>query len=69
MPSMYGTSDILAPMVIEKVEEVSNRACQFVFVPWNKVELGCQVSFDKTSFQSAYILRHSFVFVDWTEEE
>ena len=44
---MHGPTGILAPMIIKEVEEVGNRACRFVLVPKNKVELGCQVSFDE----------------------
>ena len=44
---MYGTTDILAPMIIKEIEEVGNRACRFVLVPKNEAVLVCQVNFDK----------------------
>ena len=37
---MYGTTDILAPMIIKEIEEVGNRACRFALVPKNEAELG-----------------------------
>ena len=52
---MYGTIGILAPMIIEEIEEVGNRACRVVLVLKNETELGCQVSFDElASDQHAY---------------
>ena len=52
---MYSTADILVPMIIKEIEEVGNRACQFVLVPKNEAEPGCQLSFDKlASDQHAY---------------
>ena len=52
---MYGTIVILAPMIIEEIGEVGNRACRFVVVLMNEIEVGCQVSLDElASDQHAY---------------
>ena len=36
----------LAPMVMEKVEQVSDQACCFALDPQNEAKLRCQVVFD-----------------------
>ena len=44
---MDGSSiGILAPMVMEKVEQVSDQACCFALDPQNEAKLRCQVVFD-----------------------
>ena len=51
---MYGTTDILAPMIIKEIEGVGNRACRFALAP-KKTELGCEFIFDiLASDQHAY---------------
>ena len=44
---MYGTINILAPMIMKEIEEVGSRACRFALVPKNEAVLVCQVNFDK----------------------
>ena len=43
---MDGSIGVLAPMVMEKVEQVSDRGCCFVFDSQNEAEHCCQVVFD-----------------------
>lgn len=58
---MYGTIGILPPMMVEKTEEVANRACRFVLFFKFETELGCQASLDElASAQHAYLERRSW---------